>query len=274
MNGAGGHSASEIHLNRVNTIVEVFNILKTVSSKSNFQIIDVKTSSQLNAIPNYCEVIVNIDQHHVNQLKRMILTQFNNLYTAYSESDKHLSLVINAVKADKEPLILNDSNKLINLVTAANNSLNNFDVNFQTTTVSTNLGKLVTSNDEIQLSWLQRSNTEYDLDKLNNKLISLFTILNGSYKIINIAKGLKADLNNRLALQIQKLISTKFNRNVSLLNTHSVLEIGDIVRHYPTITAVSIGPNIEYPHTPRERVEIKSILYIYDLMKEIVKTIR
>jgi hypothetical protein len=82
----------------------------------------------------------------------MILTQFNNLYTAYNESDKHLSLVINAVKAEKEPLTLNDSNKLINLVVAANNGLNNFDVNFQTSIVSTNLGKLATSNDEIQLS--------------------------------------------------------------------------------------------------------------------------
>jgi di/tripeptidase len=99
-------------------------------------------------------------------------------------------------------------------------------------------------------------------------------LVGGSSKTVNFCNGLIGSLNNRLALFIQHLAKEKFNHFTKLSQIHAVLEIGEIVKHYPNITAVSIGANIENPHTTKERTEIKSILYTYELIKEIVKTIK
>jgi dipeptidase D len=121
---------------------------------------------------------------------------------------------------------------------------------------------------------LQRSDSQYDLNKLNNKLIALFTLIGGSHKIANIASGLKEDINNRLALQIQHISQHKFNHPVTLSPIHAVLEMGEIAKNYPNIVAASLGVNIKNPHTPKEMVEIKSILYTYELLKEVAKSIK
>jgi dipeptidase D len=274
MNGTGGHSGSTIHLNTVNTIVEFFNILKIVSGKYQLRIIDIKSTTQLNAIPPYCDVTISIKRNQVNHFKKLFLTQFNNLVNAYKSTEKNLTLVITNVKSTKEPLTINDTNKLINLILSANNGLNNYDSTFNIPSVSTNLGKVILNDSEAQVGWLQRSNNEYNLNKLNNKLSSLFELVNGSGKAVNLTEGLNTNVNNRLALQVQKIAQNALNHPTILLPTHAVLEIGDIARHYPEITCISIGPDIQYAHTPKECVEINSMLYIYQLLKEILKSIR
>jgi dipeptidase D len=151
MNGLGGHSATTIHGNHANIIVETFNILKLVSLKYPLRIIDVKSSTQLNAIPSYCDVILNIKRSQVNHFKQAFLSQFNLLVSVHQLDDKHLSLVINNVKGRSDPLTLLDSVKLVNLVCAANHGLNSYNLTFNIPNTSTNLGKLIIGNDEAQL---------------------------------------------------------------------------------------------------------------------------
>jgi dipeptidase D len=55
---------------------------------------------------------------------------------------------------------------------------------------------------------------------------------------------------------------------------HAVLEIGDISKRYPEVTFISIGPNIKFPHTIRETVEISSMFFIYNLLVEVLKSIK
>jgi hypothetical protein len=148
----GGHSGSSIHLSTVNTIVEIFNILKTVTQKYQFNIVDVKSTTQLNAIPPHCDVVINIKRNQVNHFRKMMLTQFNYLLEAHQQNDKNISLVIDNVRAIADPLITQDTNKLINLVCAANNGLNAYNITYNVPNVSTNLGKLTLTTNEAQFA--------------------------------------------------------------------------------------------------------------------------
>jgi dipeptidase D len=152
MNGNGGHSGIDIHKSVVNTVVEMFNILKNISNKYKFQLIDIKTSQQLNLIPPHCEVIINLEQRNVNQFKKTFLSNFNVLFNIYETTEKHLSLVINTVKASQNPLTYDDTTKLINLLIAVNNGLNNFDNYFGIPHTSTNLGQIVLQPTEARFS--------------------------------------------------------------------------------------------------------------------------
>lgn len=51
---------------------------------------------------------------------------------------------------------------------------------------------------------------------------------------------------------------------------HAGLECGIIKEHFPQMQMASIGPNILYPHSTREKVEIASVLTVYESVQKIV----
>ena len=52
---------------------------------------------------------------------------------------------------------------------------------------------------------------------------------------------------------------------------HFVLEAGFFVEHYPGIQIASIGPRIVEPHSTSERVELKTIEDIWQVLIELLK---
>ena len=52
---------------------------------------------------------------------------------------------------------------------------------------------------------------------------------------------------------------------------HFVLEAGFFVDHYPGIQIASIGPRIVEPHSTSERVELKTIEDIWQVLIELLK---
>ena len=52
---------------------------------------------------------------------------------------------------------------------------------------------------------------------------------------------------------------------------HFVLEAGFFVQHYPGIQIASIGPRIVEPHSTSERVELRTIDDIWEVLLELLK---
>ena len=52
---------------------------------------------------------------------------------------------------------------------------------------------------------------------------------------------------------------------------HAGLECGIIGEHYAGMDMVSIGPLIEFPHSPDERVQISSVASFYGLLTAILE---
>ena len=55
---------------------------------------------------------------------------------------------------------------------------------------------------------------------------------------------------------------------------HFVLEAGFFVQHYPGIQIASIGPRIVEPHSASERVELKTIDDIWQVLLELLKRMK
>ena len=52
---------------------------------------------------------------------------------------------------------------------------------------------------------------------------------------------------------------------------HFVLEAGFFVQHYPGIQIASIGPRIVEPHSTSERVELRTIYDIWEVLLELLR---
>jgi dipeptidase D len=176
-------------------------------------------------------------------------------------------------KSFADSLTLKSSDTIMNIISAANNGMNIFDFDLNIPQTSSNLGKVILASKQAEFGWLQRSNKPYCLAKLNNKLISLFELAGSTYEISSYTDSLDPAFDNPFALQIQSIAKKYFKHKANITATHTVLELGTIVTHYPNMIAVSIGANIRSPHTPNEKVEISSVLYTYNLLKKVLQEI-
>ena len=61
-----------------------------------------------------------------------------------------------------------------------------------------------------------------------------------------------------------------FGHEIKVSATHGGLECGLIMDKYPNIDAVSIGATIRDPHSANERVHIKSVSKIWELIQDIL----
>jgi dipeptidase D len=62
-----------------------------------------------------------------------------------------------------------------------------------------------------------------------------------------------------------------FGKDPTLSSTHGSLETALFRPRFPSWDMLSIGPNIQYPHSPSERVEIASVARSYRFVRELVQ---
>jgi dipeptidase D len=136
--GHSGHSGNDIHKKIININVELFNMLKTLRTKYEFSILDVKTGSVTNSIPGECSVIIHTKHKIISNIKKTLLIQTNLLKETLPSYNK-IMLTVESTFSKLKPLKLSDSDKLIHLVCAANNGLNRYNFERSVTELSTNL---------------------------------------------------------------------------------------------------------------------------------------
>jgi dipeptidase D len=149
--GHSGHSGSDIHKAVLNINVELFNILKTLRKKYEFSIVEIKTIAIKNSIPNECMVMINTKRTNTNKIQKALLVQVNKMKRAMPSEDKIVFSFENLFTKTK-PLKLSDSDKLINLICAANNGLNRYNFERSTTDLSTNLAIIDLQYDSVSVS--------------------------------------------------------------------------------------------------------------------------
>lgn len=64
-----------------------------------------------------------------------------------------------------------------------------------------------------------------------------------------------------------------FGKEAEVKVMHAGLECGIIQGAYPQMDMISIGPDLEHPHSPDERVSISSVARTWELIKHVLERI-
>jgi dipeptidase D len=106
------------------------------------------------------------------------------------------------------------------------------------------------------------------LDWIRHKIEAVATLAGGTVVHHAGYPGWKPDLSSQL-LGVVKAIHARvlgFEPRVEAI--HAGLECGLIGEMVPGMDMISIGPQIEFPHSPNERVQVASVGRFYDLLTE------
>lgn len=240
----GGHSGVNIHQNIPNAIKLISKSIKMANAK----LLDLNGGERINSIP------VNV--------KAIIASKTPPLRT-------HENMIINKIDTKSKNInIYSDS--IIDFLYSFSNGVRAYDQDLAVVLSSINLAIVKTNHEHIEIQLSARSMQNNLLKDLKDETVQM--LKNYGFEIQTSGKypAWKPDINEftNKVLEIYK----KHDKNASLEAIHAGLECAIFKDKYPHIHIVSIGPNIFNPHSKSEKVEIKSIIKVYAIVKEIVKS--
>jgi dipeptidase D len=85
--------------------------------------------------------------------------------------------------------------------------------------------------------------------------------------------GWKPDMSSPILQVARDKYKELFKEDAKVMAIHAGLECGIIGKAYPGLDMVSFGPTIKYPHSPDEKVNIKSVEKFWTMLLEMLKSV-
>jgi len=238
----GGHSGADIHKNIPNAIKVLNNKLK---EPADIRIAQINGGSKRNAIPRDAYAVIVTDNK------------------------------LNLPPAPRPALSLNDAQtqQIIKLLgTLEHGVIKMWDKNIPQT--SCNLAMVRSINNKISVTVSCRSFIQKENSASVKRAKQIFISCGFSPKEIPGYPAWEPEpKNSTLAKTSIGCYKKLFKKTPKALPMHAGLECGVIKSKYPHLQAISLGPNIKNPHSPDEKIEIKSIENTWLFLKELVKTL-
>lgn len=270
----GGHSGIDISLGRGNANKIFFRILKEANNKFGVSLADIQGGSLRNAIPRETFGLVVVKSKKAEALVSMVEELAEIIKTELVHVEPFLSIEVEQAEMPKAIMKKGVQKNLTNAVWAAPNDIVRMsDTMKGTVETSTNLAIVKADKKSVEVSCLVRSFSESSKNALASRLESNFemagadVVLEGSYP------GWIPNVESEILEVMKNLYTEQFGKAPELLAMHAGLECGILGATYTKWDMISIGPTIKFPHSPDEKVNIKTVQKYWDFLLNTLENI-
>jgi len=268
----GGHSGIDIDKNRGNAIKLMVDLLKNISEVIDLKISMLDGGTLDNVIPQGAFAIVTVPEEESEVLveatrmfaagaraqhdyEHPIMEVAESWYTPTKVWSKDFADKILEVLTECPHGVLTMSNSMPGIVKTSNN-----------------LAVLETSLNKFRVKTSQRSFYEDDREELTEQISDLFDNAGALSYVDSEYPAWAPNNDSKIASLVCDIYNETGNEAVKKA-IHAGLECGIIGALNPKLDMVSFGPTIENPHSPKERVKIKSVENFYNYLLTALKRI-
>ena len=256
----GGPSGVDIHLGRANANKLMFRFLKEAVCDYGARLSAVEGGNMRNAIPREAWAIVTIPGDNVEALWELV-SDYQEMYQveyAGVESGIRFEAEMTELPTTLIPEEIQDD--LINAIEGCQNGVISMLHDFPgTVESSSNLAIVKTSDELIEIKILVRSSSETRKEAVCSSLESIFSMAGAKVEIPDGYNGWQPNIHSPMLQVMKEVYQELFAVEPAVKVMHAGLECGIIQGAYPQMDMISIGPDLEYPHSPDERVRIESV---------------
>ena len=269
----GGHSGIDIYKGRANAVKLLARILLKISEECELSLVSMSGGDKHNAIPREAEAVfavqcgLDIDKI-VDNMKEDIIMEFGTVETGL---DVELS-----TSEGGRSIALDNSKRFLAILNNIPHGVARMSPDIPgLVETSNNLASASLDNGYARIYCSTRSSISGALEALRRSIKSLGEIEGFTVEMRDSYPGWKPDMDSAL-LKVANNVHTKcFGREAEIKAVHAGLETGIVGEKYPGMDMISIGPQIEHPHSPEERVHIESCerfwVFLKSLMKEVAE---
>ncbi len=239
----GGHSGVDIDKNIPNAIKLMIKTIKECEA----DLLDLQGGERINSIPRSARAIIVTDKQPIASHPNMIINKVEQKTEHYKKLDP----------------------SIVEMLYVFSNGVRGYDKELDVVLSSINLATIENTIDGVKISLSARSMDQELLDDLKNETVCFLQMFGFEVTTSGKYSPWKPQKNN-FSTEVLKIYQ-EIVPNTMLNAIHAGLECAVFKQKFPNIEVCSIGPNIYFPHSLREKCEISSVRKLYDIVEKIVK---
>jgi dipeptidase D len=263
----GGHSGVDINLQRANANKLMFRFLKDAVADYEARLASIDGGSLRNAIPREAFAVITVPEEGVDDIIEFVKECEEIFIEEFAGVEEKISFTVDQVELPTGLIPEEVQDDLINGVTACPNGV--FRVLPELPSVvetSNNLAIIKSDGNSIILRSLIRSSVESRKEELSSMVESVFALAGAKVELNGGYPGWKPNLDSPILKEMTRIYETKFGKTPKVMIIHAGLECGILGTHYPHMDMISFGPTIRFPHSPDEKVNIKTVQMFWDFL--------
>ena len=270
--GQGGHSGTGIALGRSNAVKVLGRALREAHARVPFRLVSLDGGKSRNAIPRDASAIVSVEPDDEKTLREAIAAANETIRDAFKKTDAGVNITVDAADRSLDPWTEEATTRLLDAIALVPTGPLTLSPDFDDLVeTSTSLGEAVTENGTLTLHSLSRSSNDSAMPEVIATLDAAARLGGGDLEVKHNYKGWRPDLGSSVLAVAKGVFEERFGEPAVVSAVHAGLEtsvIGGKVDR--PLDMLAIGPQIEFPHSPDERVSIPTVQRFWSLLVGVV----
>lgn len=272
--GLGGHSGSGIVLNHSNAIKVLGSALAAAAGDiSSLRLQSVNGGRSRNAIPRDASAVVAVAAADAATFAARIAEESGRISTSFAASDPGVTVVAApTTDATGAAWSVTDTRRMldaIEVVPCGPLVMSQSIAGLVET--STSLGEAITEGNELTLHSLSRSSNDAAMPDVIAAIRGIARLAGGTCEVKFNYAGWQPDLDSPLLSAAKRAYVTALNEEPIVTAVHAGLETAVIGAKVPGLDMIAIGPQIENPHSPDERVDTETVHRFWLLLRSLLQ---
>ena len=278
-NFLGGHSGCDIHLGRANPMHVMARLFAVCVGQNGdlqslncecYRWISLDCGTAHNAIPRKCTVNVAVKAECVECFEKKMNEAFAAFLKEYKPIEADATLTITPIEDPRTPCDLASTKRVVDfLMICPFGPMRYSPVVEGLVETSMTCAIAVTKNlDNIQFTASVRSSSKSQIDAMYRMLQSICEMVGMSLsEKIGEYPGWDPDANSKVTKLMAGIYEDLYKKAPWIYACHAGLECGLIMEKYPEMDCTSVGPEVNFPHSPDERCLISSVPPFLEVLK-------
>ena len=273
----GGHSGVDIAKHRANANKVMARLLSAGMAVAPMRLVALKGGTGRNVIPRGCEALVTCRRDAIDDLEKRIDSVADFIKQEYKTADPELDVSVDKkgpVKAGQRGVTEKNTAVAVNLLAALHSGpvemAEDFPLLVQT---STNLSLVELSSDALAVTTNQRSSVPSRLDSICLAVEAVGRLAGATVQTGTGYPSWPMNHDSPLLKRCTALYRELFDAAPTVQIMHAGLECGVIGDRCPGMDMISLGPTMENPHSPSERLYLPSVEKVWLLLVALLKSL-
>ncbi len=270
----GGHSGLDIPLERGNANKILFRYLDLAAERYNARIMDVQGGSLRNAIPREAFATLVVPETKANEIPGCVARFEEIIKKELASADPGVSIKVAPTDLPEKVISDGVQSRLTKAVNGCPNGVIRMSMDMPgLVETSSNLAVVKLNGDKVVVQCLLRSSVDSAKEYLTHSIGSVFRLADAEVEFRGEYPGWKPNMDSDILKIMQKSYQNLYNKIPEIKAIHAGLECGLLGGVYPNWDMISFGPTMRFPHSPDEKVEIKTVEKFFNWLLETLKNI-
>jgi dipeptidase D len=269
--GLGGHSGMNIALGRANAVKILGRALRETYADVSFRLVSIHGGKSRNAIPRDAVAVCSVSPDRADAFLKAMEQANRTIRDAFVKTDDGVAISVAYAPAASDAWTEEATATLLDaiaLVPTGPLALSpDFDDLVET---STSLGEAISEGGTLTLHSLSRSSNDSAMPDVIGALDAVARLAGGTLEVKHNYRGWRPNLGSPTLASASRAHVRLFGEQPVVTAVHAGLETAVIGDKVPGLDMLSFGPQIEFPHSPDERVSVATVQRFWQLLVALV----